>query len=200
MSAALRRLIHAGRRVMRKVVVSEFVTLDGVFENPEWSMPYHSFGHTVQMAMKLDELRAADALLFGRITYEGMAASWPQMTAIGGEYAERMNSYPKYVASTTLTDPTWNASVLAGDLPTAVRELQAQPGRDLLVYGSGTLVADLARHDLIDEYRLMVFPIVLGTGRRFFPDGFSTTLKLAETTPYDSGAVLLTYRRATQGS
>ena len=185
---------------MRKVVVSEFVTLDGVFEHPEWSMPYHSFGHAVQMAMKLDELRAADALLFGRVTYEGMAEAWPQMATIAGEYAERMNSYPKYVASTTLVDPTWNASVIAGDLPTAIRDLKGQPGRDLLVFGSGTLVADLARHDLIDEYRLMLFPIVVGTGRRLFPDGLSANLDLVETTPYDSGAVLLTYRRALQAS
>ena len=185
---------------MRKVVVSEFVTLDGVFEHPEWSMPYHSFGHTVQMAMKLDELRAADTLLFGRITYEGMAEAWPQMATIAGEYAERMNSYPKYVASTTLTEPTWNASVIAGDLATAIRDLKVQPGRDLLVFGSGTLVADLARHDLIDEYRLMLFPVVVGTGRRLFPDGFSANLELVATTPYDSGAVLLTYRRAPQTS
>lgn len=182
---------------MRKVVVSQLISLDGVFEHPEFSMPYR---RTEQMAMKLDELREADALLLGRITYEEFAASWPQMAEIGGEYAERMNSYPKYVASKSLTVTTWNASVLQGDLPAAIGALKEQPGRDLLIYGSGTLVESLARHDLVDEYHLMLCPLTVGTGRRLFPEGVSATFQLAGSRAFDSGVVFLTYRRAPQAA
>jgi len=180
---------------MRKIVVSQIISLDGVFEHPEFSQPYR---RAEQMALKLEELREADALLLGRITYEDFAAAWPQMG--GGEYAERMNSYPKYVASKSLTVTTWNASVLQGDLPAAIGALKEQPGRDLLIYGSGTLVASLARHDLVDEYHLMLCPLTVGTGRRLFPEGVGATFQLVGSRAFDSGVVFLTYRRAPQAA
>ena len=180
---------------MRKVIVSQLISLDGVIEHPEFSAPYR---RAEQMALKLDELREADALLLGRITYEEFAASWPELAASGGEYAERMNRYPKHVASTSLTAAAWNTSVLQGDLPAAIGALKAQPGRDLLVYGSGTLVASLARHDLVDEYHLMLCPLTVGTGRRLFPEGVGATFQLTGSRAFDSGVIFLTYRRAPQ--
>jgi dihydrofolate reductase len=180
---------------MRKVVVSEFVSLDGVFEEPAWTFDFHSDeGH----AFKFAELQAADALLLGRVTYEGFAAAWPGMAEQTGEYGAMMNGYPKYVASTTLETTTWNANLLRGDLGEAVAALKAQPGRDILVFGSGRLVADLMGRGLVDEYRLLVFPVVLGRGRRLFPEGTQATLQLAEARAFGSGVVALTYRPAAQ--
>ena len=181
---------------MRNVVVSEFVTLDGAFEHPEWSIPYHTFEHTEQMAFKFAELRDADALLLGRVTYEGFAEAWPQMADQTGEFGAMMNSYPKYVASTTLKTATWNASVIKGDLATEIRALKGLPGKDILVLGSGTLIQALRQHDLIDTYRLMIFPVVVGRGRRLFDEAIPATLQLTETKAYDSGVVALTYARA----
>ena len=178
---------------MRKLVVSEFVTLDGVFEDPAWTFPFRS---EEQEAFKFAELKAADALLLGRVTYEGFAAAWPQMAEQTGEYGAMMNGYPKYVASTTLDRAEWNASLLKGEIADEVAGLKRQPGRDILVFGSGRLVETLLRHDLVDEYRLLVFPVVLGRGRRLFPEGFATTLQLVEAAPFSSGVVALTYRPA----
>ena len=178
---------------MRKVVVSEFVTLDGVFEDPAWTLQFQS---EEQNAFKFAELKAADALLLGRVTYEGFAAAWPGMAEQTGEYGAMMNGYPKYVASTTLDQAEWNASVLKGDLAEEVAGLKRQPGRDLLVFGSGRLVEALLRHDLVDEYRLLVFPVVLGRGRRLFPEGLETTLRLVEAKTFSSGVVALTYQPA----
>jgi dihydrofolate reductase len=182
---------------MRKLVVSEFVTLDGVIEDPAWTFPFRS---EEQEAFKLAELKAADALLLGRVTYEGFAAAWPRMAEQTGEYGAMMNGYPKYVASTTLERAEWNASLLRGDLAEEITKLKAQPGRDILVFGSGRLVETLLRHELVDEYRLLVFPVVLGRGRRLFPEGLGTTLQLVEARPFSSGVVALTYRpAATEG-
>ena len=180
---------------MRKVVVSEFITLDGVIEHPAWTFDYDS---DERGQFKDDELRAADCLLLGRVTYEGMSAAWPGMAAETGEYGERMNGYPKYVPSTTLTEMTWNANRIEGDLKTAINDLKAQPGRDILVFGSGKLVESLMREDLVDEFRLMTFPIVLGQGQRLFPEGLSAKFELAEVKPLPANVVILTYRRATQ--
>src|SRR5215210_1965646 len=180
---------------MRKLVVSEFVTLDGVFEDPAWTVPYRS---EEGERYKFAELKAADALLLGRVTYEGFAAAWPGMAEQTGEYGAMMNGYPKYVASTTLETTTWNASLLRGDLGEAVAALKAQPGRDILVFGSGRLVADLMGRGLVDEYRLLVFPVVLGRGRRLFPEGAQAALQLAEARAFGSGVVALTYRPAAQ--
>ena len=191
---------------MRRVIVSEFVSLDGVMETPEtWTL---QFGSEEQQRYKFDELAAADALLLGRTTYEGFAAAWPGMTdqyegprrAELGEYADMMNGYPKHVASTTLQGPLeWNNSTLIGrDVAEGVSNLKRQDGKDILVFGSGELVNTLMGHDLVDEYRLMIFPVVLGSGKRLFGDGSGTTkaLRLADTKTFASGVVVLTYEPA----
>ena len=184
---------------MRKVVVTEFVSLDGVMEDPGgaegfehggWTMPYWNdeIGK-----MKLDEIVEAGALLLGRVTYEGFAAAWPSRTDEQG-FADRMNSLPKFVASTTLKDPDWqNSTVIEGDVAAEVAKLKQQPGQDILVAGSRQLAQTLAEHDLVDEYRLLVYPIVLGSGKRLFGDGTHAPLKLRESQSYDSGVVLLSY-------
>jgi len=180
---------------MRKVVVSEFVSLDGVIENPAWTF---QFGSAEQEAFKLAELKASDALLLGRVTYQAFAAAWPKMTEQTGEYGAMMNGYPKYVASTTLDTTEWNASLLKGDIAAAVGELKRQPGKEILVFGSGRLVKTLMQHALIDEYRLLVFPVVLGQGQRLYTEGLATTLQLVEAKPFSSGVVALTYQPATK--
>lgn len=185
---------------MRKIVVSEFLTLDGVIEDPGgaegfkhggWSF---QFGSAEQQQFKAEELFQADALLLGRRTYQGFAAAWPNMPGTGA-YGERMNSLPKYVASTTLSEVTWNASLIQGDLTEALLRLKQETGQDILIFGSGQLVHSLHERGLIDEYRLMVYPIVLGSGKRLFPDGpEKKALKLVESKPFPSGVVLLTYQ------
>lgn len=181
-----------------KLVVSEYVTLDGIMEEPgKWSFPFWS---EEAAKFKSDELFASEALLLGRVTYEGFAAAWPTMEGTG-EFGERMNNLPKYVASTTLTEPTWNATVIEGDVPAAVAQLKQQPGQDLLVGGSATLVQTLMQHDLVDEYRLMVHPILLGTGKRLFNEGMAaTTLNLVDTKTTGTGVVILTYHPVSRPS
>jgi dihydrofolate reductase len=179
---------------MRKVIASEFVSLDGVIENPVWTF---RFTGEEQQRFKYDELSAADALLLGRVTYEGFAAAWPHMTEQAGEYADMMNGYPKHVVSTTLEEPLgWNNSTLIkGDVAEEVSRLKERPGKDILVFGSGKLVSTLMEHDLIDEYRLMVFPVVLGGGRRLFGGGIEeTVLELVDNDRFETGVVVLTYR------
>jgi dihydrofolate reductase len=181
---------------MRKVVVSEFVSLDGVMEEPSWTFQFPS---EEQDSFKFEEMAAADALLLGRVTYEGFAAAWPQMEAETGEYGAWMNGNPKYVVSTTLEEPLeWrNSRLIEGNLTEEVSELKRQPGKDILVFGSGELVNALMRYDLIDEYRLMVFPVVVGSGKRLFEDGIDTTiLELVDAKTFGSGVVVLTYRPA----
>jgi dihydrofolate reductase len=191
---------------MRRVIVSEFVSLDGVMEASErWTL---QFGSEEQQRYKSDELAAADALLLGRTTYEGFAAAWPTMMdqyegprrAELGEYADMMNGYPKHVASTTLQGPLeWNNSTLIGpNVAERISNLKRQDGKDILVFGSGKLVNTLMGHDLVDEYRLMIFPVVLGSGKRLFGDGSSTTkaLRLADTKTFASGVVVLSYEPA----
>jgi dihydrofolate reductase len=177
---------------MRKVVVSEFVTLDGVMEAPdEWSFQFWS---EEAEEFKRAELFASDALLLGRVTYEGFAAAWPSMTD-GTGFAERMNSLPKHVASVILEEAEWNATVIEEDVASAVSRLKQQPGRDILVYGSADLVNTLIQDDLIDELRLMVFPVVVGRGKRLFEDGIDAkVLELVDTKTLDSGVVVQTYR------
>ena len=171
---------------MRKVIVSEFVSLDGVAENPAWTF---QFGSEEQEQYKFAELFACDALLLGRVTYQGFAAAWPTMQGTGA-YGERINSMPKYMASTTLTQLEWNASLLKGDLAEEVSRLKHEGGQDLLVFGSCVLVYTLTQLDLIDEYRLMVFPIVMGSEQK--------ALKLVETKAFASGVVVLSYQPAAQ--
>ena len=181
---------------MRKVVVSEFVSLDGVIEDPRWTFRFMS---EERENFKFDELSASDALLLGRVTYEGFAAAWPRMTESAGEYADMMNGYPKYVVSATLGEPLeWNNSTLIrGNVAEEVLRLKQQPGKDILIFGSGRLVNTLMQHDLIDEYRLMVFPIVVGSGQRLFEDGSDTKImSLADTETLGSGVVVLSYSPA----
>jgi dihydrofolate reductase len=189
---------------VRKVIASEFVSLDGVMEDPSWTFRFMSEDRA---KFKFDELAASDALLLGRVTYEGFAAAWPSMMeqhegprrAELQEYTDMMNGYPKRVASTTLEEPLeWNNSTLIkGNIAEEVSGLKRQPGKDILIFGSGDLVNTLIRHGLIDEYRLMVFPIVVGSGKRLFRDGIDEmALELVETKTFGSGVVVLTYRPA----
>lgn len=176
---------------MRKIIVTEFLTLDGVMEAPnEWSFPYWSdeIGK-----FKLDELFASDALLLGRVTYEGFAAAWPSQSDEAG-FADRMNGVAKYVVSTTMKDAAWNNSTIIADkVAEEVGKLKQQPGQDILIAGSANLIGTLMRDNLIDEFQMLVYPVVLGKGKRLFPDGIDATLKLIESKPYDSGVVLLRY-------
>ncbi len=179
---------------MRKVVVTEYVTLDGVMEEPgTWSFP---FWNDELAKYKYDELFASDALLLGRVTYQGFAAAWPTMTDTG-DFGERMNSLPKYVASTTLKEATWNATVIVGNVAAAVAKMKQEFGQDILVAGSGDLVQTLMQHDLIDEYRFMVHPIILGSGKQLFREGSATkNLTHVETKTFSSGVVTLSYQPA----
>jgi dihydrofolate reductase len=135
-------------------------------------------------------------------TYQGFAAAWPTMEETEGEFAVRMNRLPKYVASTTLAEPLeWNATLLKGDVPEEVQKLKQQPGQDILIYGSGALVNTLIGHNLIDEYRLMIHPVLLGGGKHLFRDGHATAaLRLADTKTTSTGVVLLTYTAAGTGA
>lgn len=172
---------------MRKVIVTEFLTLDGVYE--EWT-PWREAYAPDDGAFKRDELFGCGALLLGRVTYEGFAAYWPTAS---GEFADRMNALPKFVATTSGTALTWNAKVLGPDVVAGVRALKAEDGAPLLVYGSGTLVQTLLRHGLVDDLRLMVFPLVLGKGKRLFADGDRLPLQLLSTRNLGDGVLLLTY-------
>jgi dihydrofolate reductase len=185
---------------MRKVVVSEFVSLDGVMEDPGGGEQFEHGGWTVPYGgddiwqFKRDELLASDALLLGRVTYEGFAAAWPSVTDEQG-FADRMNSLPKYVVSGSLTDPRWNNSrIVKGDIATEVARLKQQRGENILVGGSAMLVQALMRLDLVDEFRLLVYPVVLGCGKRLFHDGATTTLTLVEAKTFTSGVVCMVYR------
>ena len=189
---------------MGSIVVSEFMTLDGVVEAPGgefqpdgrtgWVGPHFT---PALGAFKLDELMAADALLLGRRTYEQFARAWPPRSDEQG-FADRMNALPKHVASTTLEAPLeWNAAILGDDFAHSVAELKQRYSRDILVCGSADLVHTLARHDLVDEYRLMLFPVFLGGGRRLFREGSaSIPLTLARTVPLEGGVVVHSYEPA----
>jgi len=187
---------------MRKLAVTEFLTLDGVMEDPGGAEGFAHGGWSFRfndpegMRFKLDELMAFDALLLGRRTYEGFAAAWPGRTDEAG-FAEKMNGMKKHVVSSTVTDPSWqNSELLAGGdaVPGAVAELKAREGGGILVAGSRSLVPTLAAHDLVDEYRLMLHPLVLGAGKRLF-DGIADpfTLRLAHSRTLDGGSLILIY-------
>ena len=180
---------------MRKLVATEYLSLDGVFEEPgHWSFPYFSDDAG---RFKYEELLAADALLLGRLTYEGFAAAWPTMEGTG-EFGERMNGMAKYVVSSTLRDPAWtNSQVIAGDVVAEVTALKDGSGMDILLAGSGQLFRHLMGANLIDEYRFMVHPVVLGGGKKLFADAAERRpLQLAGTQALTSGIVVLTYRPA----
>jgi dihydrofolate reductase len=191
---------------MAKIVVSEFLTLDGVmqapgdpnedrsggFEHGGWQLAYFDeiFGNTV-----MEGFANMGGMLLGRRTYETFAARWPNQSP-DDPIAGSMNEIPKYVVSTTLTAPlSWqNSTLIKGDVPGEVARLRKEPGKDIQVIGSGELVQTLIQHDLVDEYRLMIHPLVLGTGKRLFRDGTSLTkLRLVDAKPTGAGVLLLTY-------
>jgi dihydrofolate reductase len=180
---------------MRKIVATEYVILDGVMDEPGvWS---GLFFNDEAAKFKYDELFASDVLLLGRVTYEGFAKAWPTMDGTG-DFGERMNSMPKVVVSTTLQNPEWtNSRVVSANVVEEVAKLKDEPGLDILLAGSGKLLHTLMEHDLVDEYRLMLHPIVLGGGKKLFENEKQTkALKLVETKPFASGIVVLTYHPA----
>ena len=174
---------------MRKLVESTFVTLDGVISAPqEWSPPYWDDEHA-SYARKL--LFAADALLLGRVTYEGFVQAWPSRT--GDDYSDRINSLPKYVASNTLEEATWNATILDGDVAEEVAKLKQEPGENILKFGTGELDRALIGDNLVDEFHFWVFPVLAGGGQRLIEGIELTHLNLIDTTTFASGIVVLTY-------
>src|SRR5437868_11041158 len=180
-----------------RLVATEYLSLDGVMEEPgQWSFPFFSEDAG---KFKYDELFASDALLLGRLTYEGFAAAWPTMTGTG-DFGEKMNSMPKYVVSATLDRVEWTGSTLIkGDVAEEVRKLKQKPGSDLLLAGSAQLFNALMAANLIDLYRFMVHPVVLGEGKRLFTGGVNEkALKLTNTETFSSGIVILEYEPAAQ--
>jgi dihydrofolate reductase len=188
---------------MGKLVVTEFVSIDGVFEDPGGAEKYEHGGWTFEYdrgddgnKFKLDEVMEAEVQLLGRVTYEGFAAAWQSRE---GEFADKLNSDPKYVVSTTLKDPGWpNTTVIAEDVPARIAKLKADTEGVILVAGSGRLVETLLANDLVDELRLMVFPTILGRGRRLFSDGIDRLrFRLADTKAVGGDGVQVhTYVRA----
>ena len=176
---------------MSRVVAVEYVSLDGVFEEPAWTGPW--WGDDMA-DYQYAQLFKSDALLLGRVTYEGFYASWPNMEAETGDFGVRMNTMPKHVATTTQDSLEWNATPIKGDVGAAVKALKQPEGGDLLIYGSGKLVRYLLGQNLIDEYRLLTYPIVLGQGDRLF-DGSTDApdLKLADVQRFESGVTSLVY-------
>jgi len=190
---------------MGEIVVTEFISLDGVVEDPGGASDFKHGGWTFTFdrgddgnEFKLEELRAADAQLLGRVTYEGFAAAWPDLEHSAGEFGEKMNAMPKYVVSKTLRSADWtNSTILNGDLVRDVTALKGRYDGDILVAGSATLVRGLLANGLVDELRLMVFPIVLGSGERLFGDSDDAVrLASAGARTVGDGVVILTYRKA----
>jgi dihydrofolate reductase len=189
-----------------RIVVTEFVSLDGVMEAPGGGENFKHAGWTFEInrgdegdKFKLDETFSSEALLLGRVTYEGFAAAWPSRE---GEFADKFNAMPKYVVSSTLQDPEWNnTTVLKGDVVEEVAKLREAQDGDIVVHGSARLVQTLVEHDLVDELRLMVFPVVLGTGKPLF-DGTSDKkpLRLVDSKVVGDGVAILVYQPATKGS
>jgi dihydrofolate reductase len=184
---------------MSRIVVSQFVSLDGVIEDPvgieelgrgAWSGRASSGPEGGKY--KVDEIMDAEAILLGRNTYDGFVAAWPSRD---GEYADKINGMPKYVVSSTLEDPEWdNTTVLKGNVASEVGKLKEQLGGEILIYGSAQLTYALMEHDLVDEWRLMVFPIVVGAGKRCFGDpGRAVDLRLVESRAVGEGVAILTY-------
>jgi dihydrofolate reductase len=175
-----------------RLVATEYLSLDGVFEEPgQWSFPF--FGEDAEQ-FKWAEVQASDALLLGRKTYEGFAAAWPSMPDTG-EFGEKMNSMTKYVVSSTLDKVEWRGSeLIRGNVADEVRKLKERPGQDLLLSGSAQLLNALMQDSLIDVYRIMLYPIVLGKGKRLFANGVDErVLHLTETKMLSSGVVVLEY-------
>jgi dihydrofolate reductase len=184
---------------MGKIVVTEFVSLDGVIEAPGGGEDFKHGGWSFEFdrgdegnKFKLDETLASEALLLGRVTYDGFAASWPSRD---GEFADKFNSMPKYVVSSTLEKPEWNnTTVLKGDVPEQVAKLKQEHDGDVVVHGSPRLVQSLLEHDLVDELRLMVFPVVLGSGKRLFGETVDKLpLRLVDSKVVGDGVAIMVY-------
>ena len=182
---------------MGKVVVSQFISLDGVVEDPGGAEEFDRGGWAFKFdrgpegdKFKLDEVMASEALLLGRVTYEGFAEAWPSRS---GDFADKFNGMPKYVVSATLKDPEWNNStVIGGDVAEAVARLRQDVDGDILVNGSVQLVQTLMEHDLVDEYRLMVFPTILGAGKRLFGEtSDALALRLVDAKPAGETLILI---------
>jgi dihydrofolate reductase len=187
---------------MGRIVITEFISLDGVIEDPGGAEEFKHGGWSFAFSrgeegdkFKLDETMGSAGLLLGRKTYEGFADAWPSRE---GEFADKFNTMPKYVVSSTLKDPEWtNTTVLSGDLAAEVGKLREQPGGDIVVHGSGTLARDLIANDLFDELRLMVFPVVLGSGDRLFGEtSDKKPLKLTSSQTVGDGVMILVYAPA----
>jgi dihydrofolate reductase len=186
---------------MGRIVVTEFVSLDGVIEDPGGAGDFKYSGWSFEIPrgdegekFKLDETMESEALLLGRVTYEGFADAWPSR---GGEFADKFNNMPKYVVSSTLEDPEWtNSTVLDGDLEEAVSNVKEKHDGDVVVHGSAQLVQELLDRDLVDELRLMVFPVVLGSGKRLFGEtSDKKRLRLADSKTVGEGISILVYQR-----
>jgi dihydrofolate reductase len=185
-----------------RIVVTEFVTLDGVMEAPGGGETFRHGGWSFEFdrgdegnKFKLEETLSSEALLLGRVTYEGFAASWPSRE---GEFADKFNTMPKYVVSSTLEEPEWNNStVLKGDVADEVAKLRQEQGGDIVVHGSARLVQTLVEHDLVDEFRLMVFPVMLGSGKRLFGEtSDKKPLRLVDSKMVGDGVAILIYEPA----
>jgi dihydrofolate reductase len=193
----------SGEKLMSRIVAAEYVTADGVMQDPGgvgeierggWSNPYWN---DELAKFQAELLFASDALLLGRITYEGFAAAWPEMEDDDDEFASRMNTMPKYVASRTLTNTEWNATIIMGEVSEAVAKLKERPDQNLLLYGSSALLNTLLQHDLIDQYRLMIHPVVLGQGKRLFGDASEAKpLRLVDVSTTSTGVMIADYEPA----
>jgi dihydrofolate reductase len=189
-----------GAEGVGKIVVTEFLSLDGVMEDPGGSENFKHGGWSFEFSrgeegdkFKLDETLSSEALLLGRVTYEGFAAAWPSRE---GEFADKFNSMPKYVVSSTLEDPEWNNStVLKGDVAAEAAKLKQERDGDIVVHGSAQLVHTLIEHDLVDELRLMIYPVIVGTGKRLFDEtSDKKRLQLAEAKTVGDGIHILVYQ------
>jgi dihydrofolate reductase len=186
---------------MRTLIVTEFISLDGVVESPGGNETQHPhggwttiYGTPEEFNYKLQETMDAESMLLGRITYQGFAAAWPTMHDV---FADKMNAMPKHVVTNTLTELTWNATPVSGDVVAGVRELKNGDGGPILVHGSATLVRTLLAERLVDELRLMVFPVMIGGGMRIFPDERAKLeFELTDLARYDTGVLLQVYRPA----
>jgi dihydrofolate reductase len=184
---------------MARILITEFVSLDGVMEDPGGAEGYRHGGWSFEIdrgegdAFKMEETMGSDALLLGRRTYEGFAEAWPQRE---GEFADKFNTMPKYVVSSTLRDPDWaNTTVLGGEVVEELGRLRAGSAGDIVVHGSCQLAQALIEHDLVDELRLMVFPVILGSGKRLFGEhGDKKALRLTDTKAVGDGVVILVYQ------
>jgi dihydrofolate reductase len=193
----------SGEELMSRIVAAEYVTADGVMQDPGgvgeierggWSNPYWN---DELAKLQTELLFASDALLLGRVTYEGFAAAWPDLEHEEGEFATRMNTMPKYVASRTLKDAKWNATVLTGEVPEVVAKLKERPDQNLLLYGSSALLNTLLEYDLIDQYRLMIYPVVLGQGKLLFGEASGEKpLRLVDVSTTSKGVMIADYEPA----